>query len=198
MTKDDCFELGHITKTHGINGELVFFLDVDAPADYEDLDTVLIDVKGDLIPYFIESISINKNRAIVALEDVETVEQAERLIKCGLFLPLDNLEPIQDPDRFYYHEIPGFRVVDAAAGGLGTVTTVYAMPTQDLIAMQYQGQEILIPINSAIVQGVDRDKKQLNVTLPDGLLDVYLSDAANQKPEGEVDDIEDADDDHAN
>ncbi len=197
MTKDDCFELGHITKTHGINGEVVFFLDVDDPTEYEDLDTVLIEVRGDLIPYFIESISINKNRAIVALEDVETVEQAERLLKCGLFLPLDNLEPIEDPDRFYYHEITGYRVVDAVAGELGTVTTVYAMPTQDLVAMQYQGQEILIPINSAIVQGVDRVAKYLHVTLPDGLLDVYLSDAANQKPEGEVDDTDDEPDDDA-
>lgn len=196
MTKDDCFELGHITKTHGINGEVVFFLDVDDPSDYEDLDTVLVEVKGELIPYFIESLSINKNRAIVALEDVETVEQAERLIKCALYLPLDNLEPIEDSDRFYYHEITGYQVVDAEAGPLGTVTTVYAMPTQDLVAMQYQGQEILIPINSAIVQGVDRVAKHLNVTLPDGLLDVYLSDAANQKPEGDVSDT-DADDDHA-
>ncbi len=198
MTKDDCFELGHITKTHGINGEVVFFLDVDSPADYEDLDTVLIEVRGELIPYFIESISINKNRAIVALEDIETVEQAERLLKCGLYLPLDNLEPIEDPDRFYYHEITGYRVVDAEAGELGTVTTVYAMPTQDLVAMHYQGQEILIPINSAIVQGVDRAAKKLNVTLPEGLLDVYLSDAATEKPEGEVDEIEDEDDDNAN
>lgn len=196
MTKDDCFELGHITKTHGINGEVVFFLDVDDPSDYEDLDTVLIEVKGDLIPYFIESLSINKNRAIVALEDVDTVEQAERLIKCGLYLPLDNLEPIEDPDRFYYHEITGYRIVDAVAGPLGTITTVYAMPTQDLIAMQYQGQEILIPINSAIVQALDRTTKELNVTLPDGLLDIYLSDAAKEKPEGDVSSIDGDDNAH--
>lgn len=197
MTKDDCFELGHITKTHGINGEVVFFLDVDDPTEYEDLDTVLIEIRGELIPYFIESIVIHKNRAIVALEDIETVEQAERLIKCGLYLPLDNLETIEDPDRFYYHEITGFQVIDSLTGPLGTVTAVYAMPTQDLVAMQYQGQEILIPINSAIVQGVDRAAKYLNVTLPDGLLDVYLSDAANQKPE-DADSETDDDDDHAN
>ncbi len=175
MTKDDCFQLGHITKTHGINGEVVFFLDVDEPADYDDLESVLIEVRGELLPYFIESMSVNRNKAIVALEEVDTIEQAERLINCPLYLPLDNLEVINDPDRFYYHEIIGYRVVDVEAGQLGTVTTVYAMPTQDLIAMDYDGVEVLIPVNSAIVRTIDRDQKQLHVVLPPGLLDVFVS-----------------------
>lgn len=177
MTKDDCFQLGHITKTHGLNGEVVFFLDVDDPAEYEELDSVLIEVRGELTPYFVESLSINRDRAIVALEDVETLDEAKKLINCPVWLPLDNLEEITDPDRFYYHEIIGYQIIDAKEGPLGTVTSVMAMATQDLIAMQYRGQEMLIPINSAIVKTVDRAAKTLNVDLPDGLLDVYLTDA---------------------
>jgi 16S rRNA processing protein RimM len=177
MTKDDCFQLGHITKTHGLNGEVVFFLDVDDASEYEDLDSVLIEVRGELTPYFIESLSINRDRAIVALEDVDSLDEAKKLINCPVWLPLDNLEEITDPDRFYYHEIIGYRIIDENEGPLGTVTSVMAMPTQDLIAMQYRGQEMLIPINSAIVKTVDRETKTLNVDLPDGLLDVYLSDA---------------------
>lgn len=177
MTKDDCYQLGHITKTHGVNGEVVFFLDVDDPNLYDDLDSVLIEVKGELIPYFIESIAIVKgSRAIVALEDVDTIEQAERLIKANLFLPLDNLEPIDDNTRFYFHEIVGYQIVDSNKGPLGTVETVYSMEAQDLIAMAYQGHEVLVPINSDIVHTVDRNNKQLHVTLPDGLLEVYTSD----------------------
>lgn len=177
MTKDDCFQVGHITKTHGLNGEVVLFLDVDDPTDYDDLDSVLIEVRGELLPYFVESLSINRDRAIVALEDVETIDQAKKLINCPVWLPLDNLEPITDPDRFYYHEIIDFTVVDKAAGALGTVTSVLTMPTQDLIEMRFKGQDVLIPINSAIVKTIDRDAKILNVELPEGLLDVYLTDA---------------------
>ncbi|GAA4398435.1 ribosome maturation factor RimM [Nibrella viscosa] len=184
VTKDDCFQLGHITRTHGTQGELVFYLDVDEPSAYEELESVLIEVKGELLPYFIESIAIiNKSRAIVALEEVETIDQAEKLINCALYLPLDNLEPIEDETRFYYHEIIGYRVVDAEQGELGTVTAVYTMPTQDLISMEYQGKEVLIPINSAIVPSVDRTRQQLNVVLPDGLLDVYMTETDKEKPE---------------
>ncbi len=200
MTKNDCFQLGHITKTHGLNGEVVFFLDVDDPSEYEDLDSVLIEVRGELTPYFIESLSINRDRAIVALEDVESLDEAKKLINCPVWLPLDNLEEITDPDRFYYHEIIGYKIIDETEGPLGTVTSVMAMATQDLIAMQYRGQEMLIPINSAIVKTVDRVAKTLNVDLPEGLLDVYLTDAGLPDDDGadlSVDDDADYDDDKA-
>ncbi len=184
MTKDDCYQLGHITKTHGVSGELVLYLDVDDAAEYADLESVLLEVKGQLVPYFIESIAIVKaSRAIVAFEEVDTIEQAERLIGSGAFLPLDNLEPITDETRFYFHEIVGYRVVDAEAGELGTVRGVYAMNAQDLIAMDYQDKEVLIPINSDIVRTVDRANQKLNVVLPEGLLAIYMEDDGKETPE---------------
>lgn len=195
MTKDDCYQVGHITKTHGVNGELVLFLDVDDPTEYADLDSVLLEVKNELIPYFIESIAIVKgSRAIIAFEDVDTIEQAERLINCGAFLPLDNLEPITDETRFYFHEIVGYQVVDANEGPLGIVRGVYAMNAQDLIAMDYQGKEVLIPINSDIVKTVNRAEQKLNVELPDGLLAIYMEDSAADKAEfdGDADDSDDS------
>ena len=193
MTKDDCYQVGHITKTHGVSGELVLFLDVDDPAEYADLESVLLEVKGELIPYFIESIAIVKgSRAIIAFEDVDTIEQAERLINCGAYLPLDELEPITDETRFYFHEIVGYQVVDAEAGELGSVRGVYAMNAQDLIAMDYQGKEVLIPINSDIVRTVDRANQKLNVVLPGGLLEIYMEEDSKNKPEidGDVDDTD--------
>ncbi len=192
MTKDDCFQLGHITKTHGLHGEVVFFLDVDDPDEYDDLESILIEVRGELLPYFIESMSVNRDRAIVALEGVDSIDEGKKLINCPLWMPLDNLEEITDPDRFYYHEIIGYQVVDEADGALGTVSSVVTMATQDLIEMSYKGQEMLIPINSAIVKTVDREAKILNVALPEGLLAVYLSDV-NAKPDDA--DPADSDDD---
>ncbi|GAB4053757.1 ribosome maturation factor RimM [Spirosoma litoris] len=194
MTKDDCYQVGHITKTHGVSGELVLFLDVDNPDEYADLESVLLEVKGELIPYFIESIAIVKgSRAIVAFDDVDTIEQAERLINCGAYLPLDELEPITDETRFYFHEIVGYQVVDAEAGELGIVQGVYAMNAQDLIAMDYEGKEVLIPINSDIVKTIDRANQKLNVALPDGLLAIYMED--NGKDENSEINGDEADDD---
>lgn len=168
----------------------MFFLDVDTPDLYETMDSVLIEIKGDLVPHFIESISVNRNRGIVALEGVETIEEAQKLVNCDLYLPLDNLDELEE-GQFYFHEIVGYRVRDEKLGDLGTVRTVYNVPPQDLIAMDYQGKEILIPINDELTPSADKEQKILHVRLPDGLIDVYLDEpSAKSGKDAEEDDEE--------
>ena len=143
------------------------------PELYAEMDSVLIEVKGDLVPYFIESISVNRNRGIVALEGVETIEEAQKLVNCDLFLPLDNLDEL-DEGQFYFHEIVGYLVRDEKLGDLGTVRTVYNVAPQNLISMDYQGKEVLIPVNDELTPSADKVHKILHVRLPDGLVDIYL------------------------
>ena len=175
MTKDNCFELGKITKTHGLKGEVVLWLDVDFPEDYEDLESILLEERGELVPYFMESYRLSGNRAIVKFEDIDTFEKAELMINLQAFLPLEDL-PELDKNQFYYHEIIDYKVVDKNLGELGTVQTVHSMQAQDLLVMDYKGKEVLIPVISEIVLNADKEAKVLNVNLPDGLLEVYLED----------------------
>ena len=173
MTKDNCFELGKITKTHGLKGEVVLWLDVDFPEDYEDLESIFLDVKGELVPYFMESYRLSGNRAIVQFEDIDTFEKAEELVNLEAYLPLEELPELED-DQFYYHEIIGFQVKDKNLGDLGVVQTVHSMQAQDLLVMDYKSKEVLIPVIPEIVLEADKVAKVLNVNLPEGLLEVYL------------------------
>ena len=111
MTKDNCFELGKITKTHGLKGEVVLWLDVDFPEDYEDLESVFLDMKGELVPFFMNSYRLSGNRAIVQFEDIDTFEKAEAMVNLEAFLPLEELPELEN-DQFYYHEIIGFQIKD--------------------------------------------------------------------------------------
>lgn len=178
MTKEDCYVVGKLTKTHGLKGEMAIWLDVDYPEEYEDLESILVEMKGELIPYFVEEIQIRANKSIIKFEDVDSIEAAQKLINCDLYLPNENLEELED-DQFYYHEIIGFDIVDEIQGKLGKVTAVYTAEAQDLIAMNYQSQEILIPVSDEIVKTVDREKKELYTNLPEGLIEVYLDDTKN-------------------
>jgi 16S rRNA processing protein RimM len=181
VTQDNCFLLGYIVRTHGTTGNVVIFLDVDYPEEYEELDSVYVEIKGELVPYFVENFNLQKQaNAIVKFEDVNTIEKAQALVGSSLYLSLDELEELGN-EEFYYHEIKGFTVVDQTQGELGVVREVYSLNGQDLIAMDYQGAEVLIPTVADIVLHADKEKKQLMVNLPEGLLEVYLdnSDAEN-------------------
>ena len=175
MRVDDCYQLGYVIKTHGLHGELSVMLEADFPDAYENLESVFVATSGSetLVPFFIEHITIRQNKALIKFEEVDTIEQAETLLKATCYLPLASLPALED-DQFYYHEIIGFTVEDEQQGTLGTVQDVYESTGQDMIVMQYQEQEVFIPINDDIVPRVDKKQSIVYVRLPEGLLDVYL------------------------
>ena len=184
MNIDNCFQLGYITKTHGVQGEVTFVLDVDNPEEFDQLESVFIEINGKLVPFFITHFQLQREKAIVKLEDVNSFDSADKLVGHALYLPLTELPHLEE-DQFYYHDIIGYQVVDVAKGPLGTIATIYELPHQDLIAMMYQNKEVLIPITDDIVTKVDHKKKELEVDLPDGLLEIYLSDETEKPDDAE-------------
>ncbi|WP_226389968.1 ribosome maturation factor RimM [Penaeicola halotolerans] len=175
MNKEACFQLGYVAKIHGIHGEVSIVLDVDNPEYYQNLESVFVEFNSRLVPFFIEYMVLQERRALVKFEDFDSVDQAEQLEGCVLYLPVQML-PELGPDKYYYHELSGYAIQDAHLGGLGTVANIYEMPSQVLIGMEYFGKEVLIPINDAIVTKVDKSLKVIHTNLPEGLLDVYLED----------------------
>ncbi len=158
MNIDNCFQLGYISKTHGVQGEVTFVLDVDDPQDYSKIESVFIEINNKLVPFFITHIQLQRDKAIVKLEDVNTFENADKLVGSALYLPLTQL-PELDEDQFYYHDIVNYQVIDNSRGALGIIAAVYELPHQDLIAMTYQNKEVLIPITDEIVTKVSHKKK---------------------------------------
>ena len=67
-----------------------------------------------------------------------------------------------------------------------TVENFYELPQQDMLAMRYQGQEVLLPVVDELVTHADHGQKELYVNLPDGLLDVYLTPTSRQQDEAET------------
>jgi 16S rRNA processing protein RimM len=177
MDIDSCYLLGYVIKPHGLKGEVIVHLDVDFPEKYKNLESAFISKNKEkiLIPFFIEKIQINQNKATIKFEDIDSIEQAEAMLSQELFLPLTSLPPLTG-NQFYFHEIIDYLVIDEEKGLLGEVKDVYNLPNQDLIAMIYQEKEVLIPINDHTILGVDRLNKKLHVTLPDGLLEIYMED----------------------
>jgi 16S rRNA processing protein RimM len=170
----DYFYLGLITKTHGYDGKVVAFIDADEPEAYADIEMVFLNIQGRLVPYFLEETSLKNSKLIVRFQDVRTPEQAAALVKKEMYLPLSAL-PALSGNKFYYHEIKGFTVVDAQFGIVGNVADVLEYPAQAVLQVFHEGKEVLIPIGEDVILEVDRPGKTIRIQAPDGLLDLYLN-----------------------
>ena len=177
MNFESCYQLGYVLKTHGLKGELVFEIDADNPSDYRKMESVFVELNNKLIPFFIEQIQLNGSKAIIKFEDINSIDQASPFKGARIFLPLDVLPELEE--GYYFHELIGFQVIDDQEGKLGLISGVYESGHQDLLAMDYQEKEVLIPLTDEIVIKVDKPQKTVYTSLPDGLLDIYLLDDAN-------------------
>jgi 16S rRNA processing protein RimM len=168
------FYVGKILKLFASKGALLAYLDVDDPEDYINLESVFVRMNNQLIPFFIQNIELrHKNNAVLTFEDVDNPEQASMLTGCEMFLPLDILPPLSG-NRFYYHEIKGFNVIDKIYGEAGVVEEVMEYPHQAVMRINNQGKEILIPISDEIIAEVDRANRTLHIIAPEGLIDLYM------------------------
>jgi len=174
MNPDDFYYLGKILKKQGGKGHLIALLEVDEPENYQRLESVYVDLDHEWIPFFIESVDIlGHKKILLKLTDVNSADYAEAFTGRELFLPLSTLPPLNG-NRFYYHEIKGFHVIDANYGEVGILEDVLELPHHSLFQIRYLNKEILIPVADEIIRKVDRINKILYIQAPEGLIEVYL------------------------
>ena len=149
-------EVGHITKPHGLKGEVIVKL-VTNREERVTPGTVLSTKRG---PMTITSSSRHQHGWIVRFEEIRTREQAEDAR--GLAL---SAEPLDLPGELWVHELVGAEVVGPDGAALGTCVAVEANPASDLIVLDGGG---LIPLRFVIEHGPGR----VAVDPPAGLLDL--------------------------
>lgn len=174
IKKEDLHSLGYFSKLHGYKGELTAVLDSADHADYEGIENIFVEVKGQLIPYFVESLETKTNTSVkVKLEGVDTESAAKSLVKCGIFIQPDDISEA-DEERLSLRAIQGFTVIDENRGEIGRVERIEESPVNPLLVINANGKEVLLPLHADFFQNIDRKKKQVLIAAPEGLIDFYL------------------------
>lgn len=179
ISGDRFFELGKIIRVKGVKGEVEIFLDSDNPAHYKTLTSVLVKLNDDLVPFFIQQISIHKRFALVKLEGVDSLEDALYLSDKEVFLPMENLPPLPE-NRYYLHDLLNCRVVDHSLGYLGNISGITEVAGQPVAAVDKNGDEILFPLHHVFIERHSKEANTLFVNLPEGLVDIYSQGNLNE------------------
>lgn len=178
MKISDCFYLGYIAKAIGNHGELSLVLDTDSPQYYTKMGSIQIRINkrdDELVPFFVSRIVIDKKKARITVEDIKTNFQAKELVGKEVYLPIEDLKELKG-NQFYFHEVVGFKVIDENFGEVGIIKEILDYPAQAVIYITHKDKQVLIPIiKGQTIKKVDRKNKTINLTSPEGLIEMYIN-----------------------
>jgi len=122
-------------------------------------------------PFFVANSRLVKaDEAIVRFEGVDGEPEAQAMVGRGLWLP-ESLLPELNDDQFYYHELPGFRVVNTGVDSEMSLVQVVEYPAQDLFEIKVGGREqhVLIPVIDPFIERVDKPGRTIYLCAPEEL-----------------------------
>lgn len=170
MKIEECFKIGYIAKTHGLKGEVTLVMTPECP-ELDELKSVFIEVRQNLIPFFLQSVSQKGDKAFIKFEDVNTIEQANDIKGCILYLQKSERAKL-GRGEFYNDEVVGFEVSDKETGFLGLVTEIFESGPNRFLMIDWNGKEVMIPLNGPFIKSVNKSKKTITIELPEGFLDI--------------------------
>ena len=163
---------GNIGKPHALKALLNAFIEPLIAYRIKKLDLIFLEEKGAQLPYSVEEYSINDESGFcqLKLESIDDRTAAEKLKGKKIFLDetkLKKSDKLRDSSFLI-----GYLVVDAELGDVGRVTDVFQMPTQNIIQIQHEEKEVLIPLVDEYEVTIDNRRKEIRLNIPDGLLNV--------------------------
>ena len=159
--------IGQILAPWGVEGQLRVEVITDFPHRLAPHSAVYVDRQ----PVTIASTSWHKGQAIIKLEGIDSVGDAEGLRGKALEIHHSQLETL--PEGQYYHfQLVGLEVWTTQGKLLGKVTKILSAPSNDNYVVDGEKGEILIPAIEDAVKSVDLESGRITIEAIEGLLDL--------------------------
>ena len=165
---EDLYKIGKIGKPHGVKGEVSFHFSDDV-FDRTEAEYLMLCIDGLMVPFFMEEYRFRSDEtALVKFCDIDTQERASELTGCEVFFPRDVAD--DDDDNLSWAEIIGYSLIDSATSkNVGKIASVDDSTINNLFELE---DGTLIPASIELITNVDKKHKEIEIELPDGILDL--------------------------
>jgi len=163
--------IGRISRVRGIRGEMVVVPLTDDPARFLKLHKVIISKDEHTQEFQVERARKFQDKALLKLKQVETPEEARKLV--GGFIEIEREQLVKLPEgRYFIFDIIGIQVVSTRGERIGKVKEVISLPANDLYLVEGDKKLYHIPAIKKVVKKIDLAKKEMTVELMEGLLEL--------------------------
>ena len=169
---EDLLQVGVITTTHGVRGEVKVFPTTDDPARFKKLKNVVLDTGKEMIDLEVAGVKFFKNMVIVKFKGIDNINDVEKYRKKSLYVTRENAVKLKK-NEYFIADLIGLSVIREDNGEvLGELTDVLQTGANDVYEVKMEdGKEVLLPAIRECIKNVDLQKGEITVHVMKGLLD---------------------------
>ena len=162
-------QVGIISSTHGIRGEVKVFPTTDDPARFKVLKNVILDTGKEQIPMEIQGVKFFKQFVIVKFKGIDNINDIEKYKGKSLLVTRENASPLEE-DEYYIADLIGMAVF-TEDGEFGVLKDVIETGANEVYVVDSKEHgEVLIPAIHDCILDVNVEEQTMKVHLLDGLI----------------------------
>ena len=167
---EELLQVGVITQTHGIRGEVKVFPTTDAAARFQGLKHVLLDTGKETLPLEIENVKFFKQFVILKFKGYDNINDIERYKRCPLMVERSEAVPLEE-NEYFIADMIGMKVITDNGEEFGVLKDVLETGANDVYVIEHPSAgEVLIPAIRECVLDVDVSGGQMKIHVMDGLI----------------------------
>lgn len=168
---ENLLQVGVITSTHGLKGEVKVFPTTDDKNRFKDLKEVILDTGKEKLNIEIQGVKFFKQFVILKFKGIDHINDVEKYKKSSLLVSRENAVKL-DEGEYFISDLIGLKVVTDEDTDLGILIEVLFTGANDVYVVEGQDKkEILLPAIKDCILNVDIDKGIMQVHIMEGLLD---------------------------
>lgn len=166
---EDLLQVGIITNTHGVRGEVKVFPTTDDVKRFKKLKQVILDTGKEQLALEITQVKYFKNLVILKFKDIDNINDVERYKGKGLFVTRENAVKCEK-DEYFIADLIGIRVLSEDGQEIGELTDVIQTGANDVYVVKRSGKkDLLLPAIRDCIRKVDMTERVMQVVVLPGL-----------------------------
>lgn len=167
---EDMLQVGVITHTHGVRGEVKVFPTTDDVNRFKKLKQVILDTGKETMPLEIQSVKFFKQFVILKFKGIDNINDIEKYKRCSLYVTREHAVPLEE-DEYFIADMIGMEVCTEDGNIFGTLKDVIETGANDVYVIENaEHGEVLVPAIKECIRSVDIEKGQMMIHLMDGLI----------------------------
>ena len=167
---EDMLQVGVITQTHGVRGEVKVFPTTDDVNHFKKLKQVILDTGKETMPLEIQSVKFFKQFVILKFKGIDNINDIEKYKRCSLYVTREHAVPLEE-DEYFIADMIGMEVCTEDGNIFGTLKDVIETGANDVYVIENaEHGEVLVPAIKECIRSVDIEKGQMMIHLMDGLI----------------------------